>query len=186
MSVQELQQLLTDDASAEGVQFVDVREPGECQVAKLPRFKLWPLSQSARCGGGGGGGGNGGGWNGAQPGRGASLLAVWRWGPVWLCRRAACRLPPAAALWLRHRGGRKKGFGVWGQLLSWVDTIAEDLDIAKPTVVLCHHGVRWGRAEARSWQVWATGEGAPGPLAAGMLSDGPALTVPPPPPHRSL
>jgi hypothetical protein len=31
-------------------------------------------------------------------------------------------------------------------LSSWSDTITDDLDIAKPTVVLCHHGVRWARS----------------------------------------
>ncbi|KAI8467155.1 MAG: Rhodanese-like domain-containing protein [Monoraphidium minutum] len=72
MTVQELQQLLVDEARSEGVQFVDVREPGEHVMAKLPRFKLFPLSQA----------------------------------PI------------------------------------WSDTITDDLDIAKPTVVLCHHGVR--------------------------------------------
>lgn len=72
MTVQELQALLADGAAADGVQFVDVRERSEHDIARLPRFKLFPLSESA----------------------------------------------------------------------SWVDTITDDLDIAKPTVVLCHHGVR--------------------------------------------
>eukprot|EP00878_Enallax_costatus_P028207 GHUV01030437.1.p1 GENE.GHUV01030437.1~~GHUV01030437.1.p1 ORF type:complete len:146 (-),score=25.75 GHUV01030437.1:323-760(-) len=31
----------------EEVQFVDVREPGEYQVARLPHFKLMPLSQAS-------------------------------------------------------------------------------------------------------------------------------------------
>lgn len=46
---QELRDLLVDDAKAEGVQFVDVREPGEHDAASLPRFKLFPLSQAAKC-----------------------------------------------------------------------------------------------------------------------------------------
>ena len=31
------------------MQFVDVREPGEYDMAALPRFKLFPLSQAAKC-----------------------------------------------------------------------------------------------------------------------------------------
>lgn len=47
MSVQELAELLPVDDLCEGVQFVDVREPGEFAAAKLPRFKLFPLSAAA-------------------------------------------------------------------------------------------------------------------------------------------
>lgn len=48
MSVQELAELLSlGDDGCDGVQFVDVREPGEFAAAKLPRFKLFPLSASA-------------------------------------------------------------------------------------------------------------------------------------------
>jgi rhodanese-related sulfurtransferase len=47
MSVQELAELLPIDDLCEGVQFVDVREPGEFAAAKLPRFKLFPLSAAA-------------------------------------------------------------------------------------------------------------------------------------------
>jgi rhodanese-related sulfurtransferase len=49
MTPQELQELLIDDARAEGVQFVDVREQAEHDIARLPRFQLYPLSQAARC-----------------------------------------------------------------------------------------------------------------------------------------
>jgi rhodanese-related sulfurtransferase len=45
---QELQELLIDESRAEGIQFVDVREPGEYDAAALPRFKLFPLSQAAK------------------------------------------------------------------------------------------------------------------------------------------
>jgi len=48
MTPQELQKLLVDDAAAGMVQFVDVREPGEYDTAKLPRFQLYPLSQAAK------------------------------------------------------------------------------------------------------------------------------------------
>jgi rhodanese-related sulfurtransferase len=48
MTVQELAELLSlGDEGCEDVQFVDVREPGEFQAAKLPRFKLFPLSDAA-------------------------------------------------------------------------------------------------------------------------------------------
>eukprot|EP00878_Enallax_costatus_P007940 GHUV01008306.1.p1 GENE.GHUV01008306.1~~GHUV01008306.1.p1 ORF type:complete len:155 (+),score=46.89 GHUV01008306.1:216-680(+) len=47
MSVQDLQELLQNPVLCEEVQFVDVREPGEYQVARLPHFKLMPLSQAS-------------------------------------------------------------------------------------------------------------------------------------------
>ena len=52
MSVQELGELLAvrGAGGGEDVQFVDVREEREAQLAALPHFQLLPLS---RCGGGG-------------------------------------------------------------------------------------------------------------------------------------
>jgi len=48
MSVQALRHLLAGgDAACADVQFVDVREPGEFSAAKLPRFKLFPLSDAS-------------------------------------------------------------------------------------------------------------------------------------------
>lgn len=61
-----------DRMQCEEVQFVDVREPGEHQVSRLPHFKLLPLSEAN----------------------------------------------------------------------SWAPTIQEQLDPARETVLLCHHGVR--------------------------------------------
>jgi rhodanese-related sulfurtransferase len=48
MTVQELAELLSlGDDGCEDIQFVDVREPDEFTTAKLPRFKLFPLSDAA-------------------------------------------------------------------------------------------------------------------------------------------
>lgn len=47
LSVQELGELLDNPILCEEVQFVDVREEGEHQTARLPYFRLFPLSSSA-------------------------------------------------------------------------------------------------------------------------------------------
>uniref|UniRef100_A0A383V6H5 Peptidyl-prolyl cis-trans isomerase n=2 Tax=Tetradesmus obliquus TaxID=3088 RepID=A0A383V6H5_TETOB len=47
MSVNELQELLANPLLCEEVQFVDVREQHEFSIARLPHFKLLPLSTSS-------------------------------------------------------------------------------------------------------------------------------------------
>lgn len=45
ISVQELSEVLANPVQLEDVQLVDVREPHEYEIARLPGFKLMPLSQ---------------------------------------------------------------------------------------------------------------------------------------------
>ena len=52
MSVEDLSEVLQDVNTAEGAQFIDVREPHEETIASLPRFHLMPLSRWAACLGG--------------------------------------------------------------------------------------------------------------------------------------
>ena len=47
MSVEDLSEVLEDANTAEGAQFIDVREPHEEEIAALPRFHLMPLSRCA-------------------------------------------------------------------------------------------------------------------------------------------
>ena len=49
MSVEDLSEVLEDANTAEGAQFIDVREPHEEEIASLPRFHLMPLSRCAGC-----------------------------------------------------------------------------------------------------------------------------------------
>ena len=147
MTPQELQELLRDDAAAEAVQFVDVREPGEADLAALPRFRLFPLSQASRRARARGGRARGGGR-----------------------RRAARRTGAVGGCALFTPPQRRP---------SWADTIADDLDIAKPTVVLCHHGVRRARACARGGarRTPCTLGGPLPPVPAGGAASAPAAAA---------
>lgn len=49
MSVEDLSEVLEDANTAEGAQFIDVREPHEEEIASLPRFHLLPLSRCVGC-----------------------------------------------------------------------------------------------------------------------------------------
>lgn len=146
MTVQELQHLLTDDAKAEGVQFVDVREPNEYEIASLPRFQLYPLSQASRWG------------TRVKEVVGFNMsifsncarmvnrkhLGWFKYGipyhthaPRCAHIRVCCIL---LSLYLAYHPASL--YPTDALQRSWADTIADDLDIAKPTVVLCHHGMR--------------------------------------------